>query len=142
TDLAASGIADLDDDVAGGLGDLDATTESGVLAANDDDEATGRNLGLDDDDLDRLSASVEAADEATGRNPAVPQGAEDTDLDLAARLLEASGQTQVISDDEEATIGDDGQAMRARIDDEAYVAAAGLSSRDLDTEFDFAKPEA
>ena len=142
TDLAASGLADLDDDVAGGLGDLDATTESGVLAANDDDEATGRNLGLDDDDLDRLSASFEAADEATGRNPAVPQGAEDTDLDLDARLFEATGQTQVINDDEEATIGDDEQTMLARIDDEEYVATAALSSRDLDTDFDFAKTEA
>ncbi|HEX7082235.1 MAG TPA: FimV/HubP family polar landmark protein [Gammaproteobacteria bacterium] len=145
-DLAAGGLGDLDDDVTGNLGDLDPTTESGVLAANDDGDATGRNSSLADLDADlddALAATSEmpSLDEATGRNRALRgDEPEDTDIDLDVTLLDATGQTQVLSD--EATLGNDDQTLLASLDDQEYVATTALSDRDLDGDFDFAKTEA
>lgn len=140
-DLAASGLGDLDDS----FGDLDPTTESGVLAANDDDEATGRNLRLDDSS-DGATSEIPFLDETTGRNPALSDddahSDTDVDLDVDATLLDATGHTQVLRDDE--ALGDNDRTMLAGSldDDEDYVATAALSSDDIDTDFDFAKTEA
>ncbi len=140
-DLTAAGLG-LDDDGPGGdYADLDATAESGVLAANDDDDETGRNLSLDD----ALAATSEMAalDDATGRNPALRDADEhgDTDvgLDFDSTLLDATGQTQVLPD---GTLGDDDQTMLAPINDDEYSATTALPRDDADTEFDFAKTEA
>lgn len=143
-DLAASGLGDYDD-TGGGYSDLDPTAESGALAANDDDDATGRNLGPGDDlDVDEALAAtgeMPALDDATGRNPALQDfepSDTDVDLDIESTLLDATGQTQVLKDDQ---LGDDDQTMLAS-PDEDYEATAALSDDDLDTDFDFAKTEA
>src|SRR5690606_5135431 len=138
---AAAGLGD-DDDVAG---DLDATTESGVPAAHDDDDATGRNPRLSDDiDLETAATSESPSlDEATEENAALRHVVDDTAPDIDASLLDATGMTQVLSDDAGVTIGDDDKTLLARVDDdEEYVATAALSDRDLDSDFDFAKTEA
>ncbi|MGH8193059.1 MAG: FimV/HubP family polar landmark protein [Woeseiaceae bacterium] len=163
-DLAAAGLrGDLDDD---DFAELDETTESGVLGANDDLDATGRNVGLDDDDmetvttgihegfdLDALSETGEmpAADEATGKNPALDDLDDDirtdVDFDLDSSLLDATGLTQVLSDNDKTLLApafdDDAETLLASFDDEdEYEATAALSPQDVDAEFDFAKTEA
>ncbi|HZD51855.1 MAG TPA: FimV/HubP family polar landmark protein, partial [Woeseiaceae bacterium] len=150
-DLAASGLGDLDGDMTGGFGDLDRTTDAGAPAANDDDEATGPNVQLDDDfDFDEaLAATSEmpSLDEATGKNPAVAHDSDtDVDFDVDAILRDATGQTQVLTEDtdvgEETTLRDDDQTQLADAGDEDHTATAALSDTDLDTDFDFAKTEA
>src|SRR5690606_24795250 len=118
----------------------------GVLAANDDGDATGRNPSLAgfDSELDEALAAtseIPSLDEATGKRRAL-QGdePEDTDIDLDATLLDATGQTQVLSD--EVTLGDEDQTMLASLDDQEYVATTALTDRDLSDDFDFAKTEA
>jgi pilus assembly protein FimV len=165
-DLAAGGLGEAGDDFA----ELDETRESGMLGANDDLDATGRNEGLDDDletaatsrygefDLDALAATGEmpaGLDEATGKNPALSDADDDVrtdvDLDLDASLLEATGYTQVldevIGDDDKTLLaprhGDDAETLLAAFDDEeGYEATAALSRGDVDIDFDFAKTEA
>lgn len=138
-DLTAAGLGLDDDDAA----DLDATAESGVLAANDDDDATGRNPRLDESLAD--TSEMPSLDEATGKNPALADMDEhaDTDVgvDFETTLLDATGQTQVLPEDTLAD--DDDKTMLAPAnDDDEYVATAALSGDDVDVDFDFAKTEA
>ncbi|MCI0518322.1 MAG: hypothetical protein L0Y45_10875, partial [Woeseiaceae bacterium] len=150
-DLDLQGLGDTDmaedaDDVID-LSDLDSTSESRTLEFGGDLDETGRNLLLDE--LDD-SAS-------TGKNPAVSDTGlhaafagdddkEDTDvgLEIDRGLLDATGMTQVLSDemavatgnDFESGLSDDERTMLAPVDDDESTL---LSS---DDEFDFAKTEA
>ncbi len=138
-DLTAAGLG-LDDDSGHGYGDLDATAESGVLAANDDDDETGRNPSLDESLAE--TGEMPALDDATGKNPALADSDEnsDTDVGFDTTLLDATGQTQVLPED---TLADDEKTMLAPIGDEdEYIATAALTKDDLDGDFDFAKTEA
>src|SRR5690606_31116882 len=161
--------------------DLDETSENRALQP--DLEATGRNTALDDDDENAdtglherfdadelLSATSEmpALDEETGKNPALLDelGNTDIEVDLDTSLLDATGHTQVLSDDISVdTTGDagaplkddektmlapaldsDAETMLASLgdldDEEDYAATAALSGKDIDVDFDFAKTEA
>ena len=190
--LAETGFAaDLEGDEL--LSDLDDTTESQTLKIDPDLEATGRNPALDadldatgrnlavdesDDDLaattgthegfdiaDALEATneVPAADDMTGSNPLFEPEAEDTDVGLDTSLLDATGMTQILSDDlavETAgdvggVLGDQEETLLAPADDddtrelpaEAETLLAPLDDEDStllseDGDFDFAKTEA
>ncbi len=163
-DLTAAGLG-LDDDGAGGTyADLDATAESGVLAANDDEDETGRNPSLDDSlsAIGELSSPDDAVggNDATGTNAAlVDDEHADTDVDFESSLLDATGHTQVLpedtlSDDDRTMLAplgnDDDKTMLAPFGDEdgedEYAATAALSrddvDLDLDLDRDFAKTEA
>ena len=114
-----------------------------MLAANDDDDETGRNPSLDESLAE--TGEMPALDEATGRNPALADSDEssdtDVDFDFDTTLLDATGQTQVLPED---TLADDEKTMLAPIggDEDEYVATAALTKDDLDGDIDFAKTEA
>jgi pilus assembly protein FimV len=150
--------------------DLDDTSENRSLQP--DRAETGQTTEHDVDadfDLDEaLSATSEmpALDEETGKNPALFEaedlGSTDLDVDIDARLLDATGQTQVLGDDfsidstgktrkvsrdETRTtlspmFDDEAETLLASVDDEGYAATSALSEKDLDVDFDFAKTEA
>ncbi|HWM27808.1 MAG TPA: FimV/HubP family polar landmark protein, partial [Woeseiaceae bacterium] len=170
--------------------DIDETSENRGLQPDLDTDATGRNAGLDDDEAeistgrherfdldDALGATSEmpALDEETGKNPALydrdEQSRTDVDVDFDASLLDATGQTQILSDfpvdpresrrkplrDDEKTMlspafDDDAETLLASVDDlddldeldeeGGYAATAALSQKDIDADFDFAKTEA
>jgi pilus assembly protein FimV len=178
--LARSGLdGDLDDDDAAAnadFSDLDETSENRAMqpdldptgrnaAFGDDDETaeTGRHERFDPDDLLGATSEMPALDEDTGKNPAVRDDDDgtDVDVDFDASLLDATGQTQVLGDDMLAGRGrkplrddektmlspafdDDAETMLASIDDDDddYAATAALSGKDVATDFDFAKTEA
>ena len=163
--------------------DIDETSENRALQPDRDTDATGRNPGLDDDEAgistgrheqfdldDALGATSEipVLDEETGKNPALyerdEQSRTDVDVDFDASLLDATGQTQILSDfpvdpresrrrplrdDEKTTLSpafdDDAETLLAsadEFDDEGYAATAALSGKGIDADFDFAKTEA
>ena len=152
-------IASFDDDDAtelASLDDLDATGSNEALA--DPNAATGKNLQIDpdatgvqhaldtastglsealdlDDELAETSEMRLARDE-TGQNPLMDT-VEATDTSVDQSLLDATGRTQVLSEDmavDTITPADDELG-----DDDATLLAGGL---DDDDDFDFAKTEA
>ena len=155
TELAS--LDDLDETEAATLGDLDATgtnevlsdlsditgknpeidpNETGVRAALDLD-ATGIGAGLDLDDLDDLGATgLRLAPDETGRMPTMDV-IEETEATVDADLLDATGHTQILSEEMavetgvgmDAPLGDDDVTMLAPMDDD-------------EDDFDFAKTEA
>ena len=131
--LASSGLDD--DELDTDFPDIDATSENRALQP-DSDEATGRNRNIDFD-VD-ATGEMPLFDESTGKNPAVP-GVDETDAEIDASLLDATGQTQVLSDDFGVfgKDGDDDATMLAPLDDDE---AAALFDGDVD--FDFAETEA
>ena len=172
--LAKSGLeGDVEDDAAANadFSDLDETSENrafqpdmdstGRNAALDDDEETsetGRHERFDMDDFLGATSEMPSLDEETGKNPQLNDTG--TDVDIDSSLLDATGQTQVLSDDVLAGKGrkarkDDDKTMLAPAfddnaetllasleDDEDYAATAALSGKNLGGDFDFAKTEA
>ena len=134
--LAQSGLEDDGDDGDFGIADLEATSEHRALSPEDE---TGRNRSLDDD-LDSTSEMPLASDEETGRNRAVAH--DDTDVEFDSSLLDATGHTQVLSDDfgVNTTTNDDDATMLASFDEEEDKDTGQFSSDDMD--FDFAETEA
>jgi pilus assembly protein FimV len=157
------------------LSDLDDTAESKTLKVDDDLEVTGENPdlaaatglheGLDIGDLDDTSTELEAADagEVTGRHPALADEDSLTDTDtgigIDTSLLDATGQTQILSADMAVeTAGDVGSALtdddktmlapamdsaaQAELSDDAATLLAPLDDDADDGDFDFAKTEA
>jgi pilus assembly protein FimV len=142
--------------------DLDSTGRNAGL--DDEDVETGRHERFDLDDLLGATSEIPALDEETGKNLAIrdadEQGNTDVDIDIDASLLDATGQTQVLSgdtleqrgralrDDEKTMLSpafdNDAETLLASIDDvdgEDYAATAALSG-DNAIDFDFAKTEA
>jgi pilus assembly protein FimV len=190
---------DLDELAKTGLGsDLDDTAEREVLPVDDDLVATGTNEAMDaDDDLaatgrnpavdtdagtgihealnveDALAASSEteiAATDATSRNPTLAD-IEDTGIGAAidTSLLDATGQTQVLTDDmavetaseiediisdqdktllvpadDDSSEGlpEDAETLLAPLDDEDSGGDESTVLSGSDEDFDFAKTEA
>lgn len=129
------------------IDDLEDTTESKTLEIPEDLDPTGKNLAVDEGD----------ALAATGKN--LELGDDDTDVGIDTSLLDATGQTQILTEDMAvetasdigATIGDDEKTMLASLDDDDEPTAAlsddaetMLASLDDDDdgEFDYAKTEA
>ncbi len=150
------GIGDLDETELASLDDLDATgtnevltdvfTDTGSVTGKNpeiDPNATGVREGLDLGEIFDLDATGEmnlAADE-TGRSPLLDLSQDDataeTEVSIDDSLLDATGLTQVLSDDMAVETGTDVGAQLG--DDEATM----LASLDDDAdEFDFAKTEA
>jgi pilus assembly protein FimV len=129
--------------------------------------------GLDDmdatevaslDDLDATASQAELEDEITGVNEVLPepdatQVASDiaTDVGIDSNLLDATGVTQVLSDDftvdtmsDIGQLADDQATMLAPLDDDTgtdlgddeKTMLAGLDDDDDEDDFDFAKTEA
>ena len=156
--------------------DLDATGRNEILE-EDDLTTTGRNQALAETaEVDELAATSEhegfdigdaldatgempmMADDATGRNPTLDL--DDTAAGLDTSLLDATGMTQVLSDElavdtasDVGALGDDDQTMLAPAADEGFISSEAetlLASMDdddstvltEDSEFDFAKTEA
>ncbi|NND37150.1 MAG: hypothetical protein HKN81_08440, partial [Gammaproteobacteria bacterium] len=131
--------------------------ETGVRPAVDLD-ATGKNEALDLEDP-LASTGMRLAPDETGASPMLDAEIE-TDVGLDMDLLEATGRTQVLSDDmavdtglqkalsdEDATMlapgyGDD-DTVETAVDEDATKVAPGFGPEDeSDEEFDFAKTEA
>ena len=155
TELAS--LDDLDETEVATLGDLDATgtneilsdlsditgknpeidpNETGVRDGIDLD-ATGIGEGLDLDDLDDLeSTGLRLAPDETGRMPTMDV-IEEADATVDADLLDATGHTQILSEEMavetgvgmDEPLGDDDVTMLAPMDDD-------------EDDFDFAKTEA
>ncbi len=148
-DLAGLGGADMaaDADDVIDLSDLDDTSESRTLQFDNDLDSTGRNLSLDEfDDTASTGKNPEVSD--TGLHAAIGRDddKEDTDvgLEIDRSLLDATGMTQVLSDEMAVATGndfgsalsDEERTMLAPVDEDESTL---LSS---DDEFDFAKTEA
>ena len=118
--------------------DIDATGRRQALDIDD----TGIGEGLDFDDLD--STGMRLAPDETGRMPMLDVERE-TDTSIDADLLDATGHTQVLSEDfladDEATMlgGDDEEDA---LPDDAETLLASLDDDDEEDDFDFAKTEA
>ncbi len=152
--LEETELAPLDDIDA--TGTSDELSDTGVNVALDPSEATGRNPEIDPDSTGVQQA---LARDETGMNPVMVESSGDidslTDIDIDESLLEATGQTQVLSDDlavetmsdlEKALVDED-ETMLAPADNDmdADVAddqATLLSAPDDEGDFDFAKTEA
>ena len=165
-------LDELDLDISGTeiTGTNEALEDTGIneaLGAFDDD--TGRNLAIDLDetgigealDLDDLegldeldSTGLRLAPDETGRMPMLDVEAE-TDASIDVDLLDATGHTQILSEDmavdtgihASADLGDDEETMLAPGygDEDTEVSADAetlLAPLDDDDEFDFAKTEA
>lgn len=143
-DLAETELASLDDIDATGTNEAltDVFTDNGSVTGKNpeiDPNATGVREGPDLSELFDLDATGEmnlAADE-TGRSPlldlSLDDATEETEISIDDSLLDATGLTQVLSDEmavETGTnIGDDEATMLAPMDDDG-------------DDFDFAKTEA
>ena len=147
-DLAETELASLDDLDATGTNEAlsdDVFTDTGSVTGKNpeiDPNTTGVREGLDLGELFDLDATGEmrlAADE-TGRSPLLDvslDSTEETEVSIDESLLDATGLTQVLSDDMAVETGADIGGMLA--DDEATM----LASLDDDSDdFDFAKTEA
>jgi pilus assembly protein FimV len=149
-DLASLGGADMagDADDVIDLSDLDDTSESRTLQFDSDSDTTGRNLSLDEfDDTASTGKNPEVSD--TGLHVAFGRDddKDDTDvgLEIDRSLLDATGMTQVLSDqmavatgnDFGSALSDEERTMLAPVDDDEST----LLSSD-DDGFDFAKTEA
>ena len=147
-DLAETELASLDDLDATGTNEAlsdDIFSDTGSVTGKNpeiDPNATGVREGLDLGELFDLDATGEmrlAADE-TGRSPLLDVSLDstaETEVSIDESLLDATGLTQVLSDDMAVETGADVGGLLA--DDEATM----LASMDDDgDEFDFAKTEA
>ena len=154
-------LDELDLDITGTNETLDDTgvneaidpNATGVQPAIDAD-ADAMVEGLDFDDLD--STGMRLAPDETGRMPMMDTESEsDASVDVDIDLLEATGRTQILSDDlavdtqsdVDAEIGDDEATMLASLDDETAEIASDAETMlasldDDDDDFDFAKTEA
>ncbi|MDJ0711468.1 MAG: FimV/HubP family polar landmark protein [Woeseiaceae bacterium] len=123
---------------------------TGVQTAIDAD-ASALVEGLDLDDLD--STGMRLAPDETGRLPMADVESEtDTSIEVDVDLLEATGRTQILSDDlavdTHSNIGDDEATMLASLDDDSPEEISAdaetmlASLDDDDDDFDFAKTEA
>jgi pilus assembly protein FimV len=147
--------------------DLEETGRNAALEDDDENADTGLHVRFDEDELLGATSEMPALDEETGKNPALLDelGNTDVDVDIDTSLLDATGQTQVLSgdfsvdttgdagksleDDEKTMLApafdNDAETMLASLDDldeddEDYAATAALSGKEVD--FDFAKTEA
>lgn len=147
-DLDIDGLAETE---LASLDDLDATGTNETLADQTFDDVaavTGKNPEVDPNstgvremldidaffDTDATGEMRLAADE-TGRSPLLDVSPEDTELSIDKALLDATGQTQVLSGDYTVETASDVDSLLS--DDEATM----LASMDED-DFDFAKTEA
>jgi len=136
-DPNATGLQEgLDPDVTGTLQTLDpeATgTQQGL-----DPDATGLVEGLDLSDLE--SSGMRLAADETGQNPMIAAESEQdvTDVGIDESLLDATGLTQVLSDD----MAVDTAADLAGVVSPPEEPETMLASMDDDDDFDFAKTEA
>jgi pilus assembly protein FimV len=154
------------------MGDLEATGKNLEVDIDDDAlQVTGQHVAIDEDEFDPsdatgLQSTLTALDEAdtadvTGRNPVLPDlddlSIPGDDPESEKSLLDATGQTQVLSDDfavdtfggDEPAIADDEQTMMAQslggeiplqaLPEEAETLLAPLDDDDDD---DFTKTEA
>jgi pilus assembly protein FimV len=148
-DLAGLGGADMAEDADDviDLSDLDDTSESRTLQFDSDPDSTGRNLSLDEfDDTASTGKNPEVSDTGLHRAFGGDDDKEDTDvgLEIDRSLLDATGMTQVLSDEMAVATGndfgsalsDEERTMLAPVDDDESTL---LSS---DDSFDFAKTEA
>ena len=164
-DLDATGTNEILDDLSEITGknpevDPDAT---GIQQALDPD-ATGIQQALDpdasdfgdfmDDDDDIESTGLRLAPDETGRMPTL-DALEETDTSIDAELLDATGKTQVLSEDFAVDTGmdlgssldDDEETLLASLDDDEATEVSGdaetlLAPLDDDEDYDFAKTEA
>ncbi len=142
-DSDATAEINLDDLDLGGseFDDLDITGTSESLSD------TGINEALVDlSDLE--DSGMHLAPDETGQNPAVSAEHEATDFEIDENLLDATGRTQVLSED---MIVDTATGMVSDLDDSDATQMTGnladnaetlLASLDDDDDFDFAKTEA
>ncbi len=136
--------SDIADDL---LSDLDDTTESQTLEIDESLAVTGSNFEFGDDD----------SLEATGRNPALSDDdatqlaslddfGEDTDVGIDTSLLDATGQTQILTEDMAVETGRHPAVDLSSDDDsvsgDAATMLAPLDDDDDGGDFDFAKTEA
>jgi pilus assembly protein FimV len=153
---------DLDDEVD--LSDLDDTSESRTLKFDVDLDQTGKNPALNDlDDTDATGSNPEVSDSGLYAPFGDSTDPDDTDVgaEIDVSLLDATGMTQVLSDDMAVeTASDVGSSLSdsdrtmlapAHADDTSDDAETLLASMDDDEstllssddgEFDFAKTEA
>jgi pilus assembly protein FimV len=115
------------------ISDLEETSESQTLDIGDDLTVTGKNLALD-------------ADDATGTNFEVPeeQSIDDTDVEIDVGLLDATGQTQALSEDMAVDTSTDAGASLSEDEETMLASLAGDESTVLapDVDIDFAKTQA
>jgi pilus assembly protein FimV len=151
-DTQIAGDDDLDDQISG----LDDTSESQTI---DDLTITGKNLAvgeeqlgatgiqraLSDDDMTSETGEIPAIEEPTDTNLALPdtKSIDDTDVEIDIGLLDATGQTQALSDDMAVDTAADAGAS---LSDEDETMLAGLSSDEStvlapDVDLDFAKTQ-
>ena len=152
-DLDIDGLAETE---LGSLDDLDATGTNEALAEADfadtgsvtgknpevDPNSTGVREGLDLDQFHDIDATGEMrlATDETGRSPMLDPTEEfsaDTEVGIDQSLLDATGVTQVLSEDMSVNTGAD---IGGLLSDEEATMLAGLDEDD--GEFDFAKTEA
>lgn len=146
-DLDIDGLAETE---LASLDDLDETGQNAVL--DDLADVTGKNPEVDPDDTGvrqgleandyidpDATGEMRLAPDETGKNPLVDAESEHetTDVDLDESLLDATGLTQVLSDDLAVDTGTDLNKNLA--DDEATLLAPMDEDGD---DFDFAKTEA
>ena len=148
------------------LDSLAATGRNPQLGEMDESGATGLHAAADiQDQLDETGEREFGSSDATGRNPLLPDiealSEEDDDLGVDTSLLDATGQTQILSDDFAVAtaadvddlinddddsvlvrgLGDDYDDTIAGLPDDAETLLAPLDDDDAD-DFDFAKTEA
>ncbi len=154
--LAATGkheaLADEDTESTGTREALDIDT---VIA----DDATSLNEALSESDATGIAEAL-SDDAATGMASLDDDGGEDTDVDLDTSLLDATGQTQVLTEDMavetgtsiEADLADSDATLLASdseaeepesaLSDDAATLLAPMDEDEEEGEFDFAKTEA
>jgi pilus assembly protein FimV len=167
-DPDATGVQEmLDPDATTGLEDVFDPDETGMQAALEPDAADfGDVMDLDDPG----ATGLRLAPDETGRMPTLDT-IDETDTSIDADLLDATGKTQVLSedlavetgtafgdddaetllasfdDDETTAIADDAETLLASLDDDESTEVSGdaetlLASLDDDEDYDFAKTEA
>ena len=132
--------------------DPDATDVQRALDAAGDADATGIREGLDFDDLGTTDTGMRLAPDETGHAPLMDA---DTDTSIDADLLDATGHTQILSEDMAVETASDIDEQLG--DDDATMIASGYGDEDTeissdaetllaplddDDDFDFANTEA
>lgn len=179
---AADATAEINlDDLGLDIGDLEETAavtdvDSSDLVSDLEDTAESQTLKIDDIDVTGTNEALgEEALDATGRNPMIADddatqmaslddddygSGEDTDVGIDTSLLDATGQTQILTEDMAVATATDFDVNVSVADDDATMLAAGYGDDDTldsnpddaatmlapldedDGEFDFAKTEA
>jgi pilus assembly protein FimV len=151
-DTQIAGDDDLDDQISG----LDETSESQTV---DDLTITGKNLAVGEeqlgatgiqralniDDESAETGEVPAIEEPTDTNLALPdtKSIDDTDVEIDIGLLDATGQTQALSDDMAVDTSTDAGASLSEEDETQLASLASDESTVLapDVDLDFAKTQ-